>query len=198
MIRRTLADAVEVELPKIKGSRFVARLGPARSEEEARAFVDQVRADHPDASHHCYAWRIDADTHRADDDGEPNGTGGGPILARFEGHELEHVVGVVVRYYGGTKLGVGGLVRAYGGAAAEALALAEVLVVVPTADVELIFDYADVGLVEAFLAREGSDRPATEYGEAVRMVVTMPQEQAESFAARIVEACHGRVVAAVS
>ncbi len=104
----------------------------------------------------------------------------------------------MVRYYGGTKLGVGGLVRAYGGAAAEALALAEVLVVVPTADVELIFDYADVGLVEAFLAREGSDRPATEYGEAVRMVVTMPQEQAESFAARIVEACHGRVVAAVS
>jgi uncharacterized YigZ family protein len=145
MIRRTLADAVEVELPKIKGSRFVARLGPARSEEEARAFVDQVRADHPDASHHCYAWRIDADTHRADDDGEPNGTGGGPILARFEGHELEHVVGVVVRYYGGTKLGTGGLVRAYGGAAGEAIEAATVVEEVITTRVSLRCSHGLVG-----------------------------------------------------
>lgn len=194
---RTVAAALDFEIPKIKGSRFLAFVAPVQSEADAMEHVALVRKLHHAARHVCWAWRT-RDGGRSSDDGEPSGSAGRPILQAIEGAELTEICVAVVRYFGGTKLGVGGLVRAYGGAAAEALERCEVRVVVPMAALELQLSYEDIGLVEAFLAREGAPRPETEYGAGVRMVLALPASEVDDFAERLVQGCHGRVSAARS
>ncbi|HYJ80479.1 MAG TPA: YigZ family protein, partial [Longimicrobiaceae bacterium] len=108
----------------MKGSVFLALAAPIASEEEARAVLAAREKALWDATHHCSAWRLRDGTARANDAGEPSGSAGAPILAAIEGAGLSDVIVVVTRWYGGTKLGVGGLVRAYGESAAEALAAA--------------------------------------------------------------------------
>ncbi|GGJ26192.1 IMPACT family protein [Deinococcus roseus] len=105
---------------QVKGSDFLVYASRADAPEEALAFVQGIRTKHPEATHVCWAYRIEQN-YRFNDDGEPGGTAGQPILRAIEGQGLDHTVVAVVRYYGGTKLGAGGLVRAYGGSAAEAL-----------------------------------------------------------------------------
>jgi uncharacterized YigZ family protein len=103
-------------------SRFFAYLAPAATVEAAQAFVAELRRRHPDATHHCFAWRVGwPPSERAADAGEPAGTAGAPMLAALRAAEVTDVVAVVVRWFGGTKLGKGGLVRAYGGAVRVAL-----------------------------------------------------------------------------
>jgi uncharacterized YigZ family protein len=109
---------------RVRGSSFLAFAAPAASEEEARAVLAERQRLHFDATHNCSAWRLRGGVQRANDAGEPSGSAGPPILATVEGAGVIDCVVVVTRYYGGTKLGVGGLVRAYGDAAAQALALA--------------------------------------------------------------------------
>lgn len=104
----------------IRGSRFLAVVAPVDTPEEAAALVEALRREHPDASHHCSAWRID-DGVAFDDDGEPGGTAGRPMSSVLLKRGLDHVVAVCVRWFGGTKLGAGGLVRAYAGTVAKAL-----------------------------------------------------------------------------
>ena len=108
----------------MKGSVFLAHAAPAASEEEARAILAAREKAMWDASHHCSAWKLRDGTARANDAGEPSGSAGAPILAAIEGAGVSDAIVIVTRWYGGTKLGVGGLVRAYGEAAAEALAAA--------------------------------------------------------------------------
>lgn len=108
----------------VEGSEFLAFAARADSPEEALGLVEQVRRRYPDATHHCWAYQI-GQLYRFNDDGEPSGTAGMPIFKALQGQGLDHVLCVVVRYYGGTKLGTGGLVRAYSGAAAECLRLAQ-------------------------------------------------------------------------
>ena len=122
----TLAGPHEVEIDKVKRSRFIGLAQPCASPDEALAFVSQVRARFHDARHHCWAWRIGEDA-RSSDDGEPHHSAGAPILKQLEGHGLTNAVVVVVRYFGGLKLGVGGLARAYGAAAASVLDDAQTL-----------------------------------------------------------------------
>ena len=112
---QTLEDVSVAEPPPSKGSRFIGHAAPIQSAEQAMAYVETIRERYPDASHHCFAWRTQTGDRgwRASDDGEPGGTAGRPILARIDGAELVGVVVVVVRYYGGTNLGKGGLIRAY-------------------------------------------------------------------------------------
>ena len=106
----------------IRKSRFLAQAAPVGDADAALAFI--TRVSDRDATHNCWAWRIGA-TYRFNDDGEPGGSAGRPILAAIEGRQVERVVVVVTRWFGGIKLGVGGLMRAYGGCAAECLRLAE-------------------------------------------------------------------------
>ena len=108
---------------EISRSRFIAELAPAATEQEAQDFVQRVRKEHPAATHHCYAYVIGADggIQKASDDGEPGGTAGVPMLQMLLRREMRYVVAVVTRYYGGVKLGAGGLIRAYGGVVGEAL-----------------------------------------------------------------------------
>lgn len=108
---------------EINRSRFLCALAPAATEREAQDFVARIRKEHPTASHNCYAYVIgaDASVQKASDDGEPGGTAGVPMLQMLTRREMRYVVAVVTRYYGGVKLGAGGLIRAYGGAVGEAL-----------------------------------------------------------------------------
>ncbi|MFC6616804.1 IMPACT family protein [Deinococcus radiophilus] len=99
---------------------------PRRHPRRGLAYLAELRAKYPDATHHCWAYRI-GELYRFNDDGEPGGTAGAPILRAIEGQGVQHVMVIVVRYYGGVKLGTGGLVRAYGGAAAECLRTAPAL-----------------------------------------------------------------------
>ncbi|NOZ12623.1 MAG: YigZ family protein [Acidobacteria bacterium] len=105
----------------VKGSKFIATILPVSDETEAKKQLIKIRKKYHDATHNCYAWRIHPENEKASDDGEPSGSAGKPILQILKGKGLMNVMAVVTRYFGGTKLGIGGLVRAYGDAAALAL-----------------------------------------------------------------------------
>ncbi|GHG01235.1 hypothetical protein GCM10017783_11830 [Deinococcus piscis] len=128
----------------IENSEFLAYARRADTPEEALNFLAELRAKYPDATHHCWAYRI-GELYRFGDDGEPGGTAGAPILRAIEGQGVQHVMVVVVRYYGGVKLGTGGLVRAYGGAAAEVLRTAERFEVRPRLRLNVSVGFAEQG-----------------------------------------------------
>ncbi len=124
----TIAEPTE-GLYKEKGSKFIALAYPVYSEDEVKDVLAEVRKKYYDARHHCYAYILGADKsrYRANDDGEPNHSAGDPILGQIRSADLSNILVIVVRYFGGTKLGVGGLITAYKTATAEALAIATVV-----------------------------------------------------------------------
>jgi uncharacterized YigZ family protein len=128
MIYKTIAYNSE-GLYKEKGSKFLAFAYPVDSVDKAKEKIDELRIAHPKAVHHCYAWRIGIETlqDRYSDDGEPNNSAGMPIFGQIRAFEITNVLIVVVRYYGGTKLGVGGLISAYKKAAKDALEIAVII-----------------------------------------------------------------------
>ncbi len=114
-------DLQTIETEKIKGSRFIVTTSLIKGEQSAKEILNNLSKMHPNANHHCWALRLSSGVERSSDDGEPSGSAGEPILQRMRRAELIDSMVVVTRYFGGTKLGVGGLVRAYGGSAAEAI-----------------------------------------------------------------------------
>jgi uncharacterized YigZ family protein len=112
---------------KVKGSRFIGIVETAAQKEEAEHFIEEIRKIHHNATHNCFAYRIDTSLFRYSDDGEPSGTAGRPILNMIDKNQLKRLVLVVTRYFGGTKLGTGGLIRAYGEAAEKTLQQAKIL-----------------------------------------------------------------------
>jgi uncharacterized YigZ family protein len=190
---RTVVSPVRVQLAPVRGSRFVAELAPARDEAAARAVVHRSRERDPDASHHCWATVLVDGTVRSDDDGEPRDTAGPPILRHLVGAGLSDVVCVVVRWFGGTKLGRGGLVRAYGDAAAAAIDRADVVVRPRTTAFRVAHAYELTGAVEGVLAAFDATEVDSEYDAAVRRTVTVPVSTAAAFTDALVEATAGRV-----
>ena len=191
---RVLAEPITHEIDKISGSRFIADAAPAKSEEEARAFLEVVRGKHHDARHHCWAYRVGprGETWRSSDDGEPSGSAGVPILKQLEGHDVTDLVVVVTRYFGGTKLGVGGLVRAYGSAAKEALEEAKIREVIVTERVVVTHSYELSSPVQGVLARAGLQATESEYGELVRLVLEIPVAKADGVVRDLEEATAAR------
>lgn len=161
----------------MRGSRFLAIAAPARSEDDARAALNEQERDHFDASHHCSGWRIYEGPWRANDAGEPSGSAGAPILAAIDGAGLHDVVVIVTRYFGGTRLGVGGLIRAYGDAAAAALAQAPLRHAIPAVRLRIRYGYAHTSSVmralERFEAAE-VDHGFAEGGDAGELTFTVP------------------------
>ena len=177
-----------------RGSEFVGYVAPATEEDEAEGFVDDVRGQHPDATHHVSAYRVrNGGTVRGiyDDDGEPSGSAGKPVLELLRGEEAENAVAVVVRYYGGTKLGYGGLVRAYTEAAKRALSDAGTRVDVPRAELRVEVGYDDSGTVRDVLESEGVPFDA-EYEEAVVFTVRPPAADIDALKDRLLSATSGR------
>ncbi len=140
---RTLEKPTE-GLFKEKGSKFLAFAYPVKTEEAIKANLSALRKKYFDARHHCYAWMLGADKgrFRAFDDGEPNHTAGDPILGQIRSANLTNVLIVVVRYFGGVKLGVGGLISAYRAAAADSLSKASIVVEEVRQEMDLMYDYA--------------------------------------------------------
>jgi putative IMPACT (imprinted ancient) family translation regulator len=157
----TLAAPGEAET-RVKASVFLAHAAPAASEEEARAVLAAREKAMWDASHHCSAWRLRGGVARANDAGEPGGSAGAPILAAIEGAGLVDAVVIVTRWFGGTKLGVGGLVRAYGEAAALALEAAPRRVGTVAARLRVRYPYPHTAAVMRVLERAGA--AAVEHG----------------------------------
>lgn len=191
----TLTADVDHEIDKIKGSRFWAFARPVSDEAEARAFVEELRRLHK-AGHHCHAWCLgmgEDPLTRSSDDGEPGGTAGRPILREIEARGLRDVCVVVLRWFGGTKLGTGGLVRAYGGAARALLEVAPTREVVITQTARLRFDYSDTALVEGVLRERGLSPASSDYGADVLLSVEVRPEDLEALGAALVEATGGRL-----
>lgn len=177
----------------IKKSRFLALAAPVQSPEQALAFVREV--GDPAATHNCWAYRIGQD-YRFNDDGEPGGTAGRPILQAIEGQGIDRAVVVVTRWYGGIKLGAGGLVRAYGGTAAECLRRAERLPIVAMARLGMRCDFAELALLKARLRELEADIEREEFGaEGVDLEVLLPEHRVHEAEVRITDISRGRHVA---
>lgn len=193
---RTLGRAAEVEIDKIKGSRFLGAAWPAASAEAAQELLAGRRAVHRDATHHCWAWRfgLDLEMRRWSDDGEPAGTAGKPILQQIDGRGLTDVLVVVTRYYGGTKLGTGGLLRAYSEAAAAVLDGAEIVEARVTQPLAVRFDYELTGAVMGRLAAFRLDPAASIYEAQATLLLEVPEEQLEALRRDLTDATTGRVL----
>jgi uncharacterized YigZ family protein len=182
------AGSAEAEIRE-KGSVFLAVVWPAASEEEARAGLAELARRHPDATHHCWAWRLGRPPReRSADAGEPAGTAGVPILRVLAGAGLTDVLAVVVRWFGGVKLGKGGLARAYAAAARAALAGLPVIEHVALVEIALEIPYERVGAVQRLVHPPEVEVAREEYGEtAARLVLRARAERREALLEALAE-----------
>ena len=178
----------------MQGSEFIGYVRPVETITDAEAFIDEIEAEHHDATHNVPAYRVRADPFReyASDDGEPSGSAGKPILSVLQGRNLENVCVVVTRYFGGTELGVGGLVRAYSKAVTDALEAAETVERRPRTRFTAVVGYDDSGTVRGILESESAEFDA-DYGERVVFDVSVPVSQAAALLDRLRSATSDRI-----
>ena len=176
----------------IKKSRFIGCVEPCDGRESALTRVAQLRADHPSATHVC--WALMAGGHSAaNDDGEPGGTAGRPMLEVLRHQDLEGVLATVVRYYGGIQLGAGGLVRAYTDSVAQALLKAEKVAIVRQTTLRCVIPYALEGWLRRELDTHGATLLEALHGEGVAVVIELPEASAAEVVARINGVGQGKV-----
>jgi uncharacterized YigZ family protein len=190
------ASIVQVE-QIIKHSRFIGTAGPAATVDEAQAFIAEVRSHHRDATHNAWAFVVgigDTAARGMSDDGEPGGTAGQPILARINGSGLGDLVVVVTRYFGGVKLGTGGLVRAYGGVAGQAIKTLHVVekVCMQPIDLEAVH-YSHYGPLRGLIDAHGGRVIEEDFGESVDLRVEIPLDRLATFARAVADATAGAV-----
>lgn len=192
---RTAARATEFE-EVVEGSRFLALVRSIANPEEAAELLERARREHPDATHHCWAYRV-GEAQRFSDDGEPGGTAGRPMLEVILKRDLDHVAAVVVRYFGGKKLGAGGLVRAYSGAVAKALDAAGVREVVDMRRLAVRAPFAQVDAVlravDELVARHpDAARSEAEFdGDGLVIDLVVPLSDAAGAASLLVDLTRG-------
>lgn len=179
---------------KVKGSRFLAEALPVTSEDDAEAAIAEIRRQTYDATHHCSAYRLGpiANVFRYNDDGEPSGTAGAPILRQIEACNLTNVLVVVTRYFGGTKLGTGGLARAYGEAAERALAAANFVTHVMFERVNVSFRYDDTAAAMHTIDRFDACVVDSRYTDRTDLIVDVPRSRVDAFIEAFVNALGGR------
>jgi uncharacterized YigZ family protein len=188
---QTLSAAVHHEL-LIKKSRFIACVQPMPDRAGAQKVVAALRAEHPGAAHVC--WALLAGGHSAAvDDGEPSGTAGRPMLDVLRHQDLEGVLATVVRYFGGVKLGAGGLVRAYTDSVAQALLLADKRPIIRQRHLACRAPYPLEGLIRRELDGAGAVLDAVEHGDDVRFAFHLAEDAAAALVARLNEAGNGRI-----
>lgn len=191
---RTIYQNGEAEMVE-KKSRFLAHIAHTESEEEALAFIESMKKRYWDATHNCSAYIIGkkGEIMRCSDDGEPSQTAGKPMLDVLMGQKLCDVTAVVTRYFGGTLLGTGGLVRAYSGSVKLGLE-ASVIVDKKLADELLITaDYTNIGKVQYLLAQGGWSPLDTSYTDKVEIILPVPVDQTNALKAKITESTNARV-----
>jgi uncharacterized YigZ family protein len=189
---RTVAGRGQARF-EVQGSEFIGHVAPAETVEAAEEFVAAIREQFPDATHNVPAYRVRADPFREyqHDDGEPSGSSGKPALNVLTQREIENVVAVVTRYYGGTNLGVGGLARSYSQAVKEGVDDAGVVTERPHERFSIETEYDDSGTVRGILESEGVEFEA-EYDATVSFEVRVPEDEANALRDRIRSATSGR------
>lgn len=166
----------------IKRSTFISYIARTETEDDAKEFISTIKEKHRDATHNCSAYIIgeNALIQRADDDGEPQGTAGVPILEVLKREELYNTTVVVTRYFGGIKLGAGGLIRAYSSGAAEAVKASGKVYLVPMIPAEVLLDYTFTNRFEYFLEQENIEIRDQQYTDKVSYDLIIPEEKVES------------------
>lgn len=194
---RTIYAPARSEI-EIKRSRFIASCARTDSEEAAREFIAQIRREFPDARHHCTAFIIHQnsgpDTARSSDDGEPAGTAGNPMLKVLSESGLTDVTCVVTRYFGGTKLGTGGLVRAYSGAVQAVLEDAQTVRMVTQPSYQLQLPISEAGKIEAKLTQNGYQILARDFAQDATLRFSAPLETTQSQIESYLSSISGREI----
>lgn len=177
-----------------KKSRFIANVRKVDSEEEATAFIEEMKKRYYDARHNCSAFVVGprAELTRCSDDGEPSGTAGRPMLEVLLGSEIRGIAAVVTRYFGGTLLGTGGLVRAYTQALQEALQNCPTAMMKYGKRIRIETDYNGIGKILYFMGQQGLEQESSEYTDKVELILTVPAEKAEFFVKEVTELTAGR------
>jgi uncharacterized YigZ family protein len=184
----------------VVNSRFIATMGRADTVAEAKAFIQSVRDEMPDATHHVYAFKVGygaSITEGMSDDGEPSGTSGPPVLAVLRGADMGNVVIVVTRYFGGTKLGTGGLVRAYGGAAKDALAALPVEMKIEKHYVGITIAYTFYERLKLLLTDHHAEIDSEEFDVEVTVYAYLPVDQLVSLTSALQNITAGQVAPVV-
>lgn len=189
------AGTIRVE-DVVQGSRFIATVGGAATAEGARAFIDAVRAEYPDATHNCWAYVAGPPGSTASigmsDAGEPHGTAGRPMLDVLLHSGVGEIVAVVTRYFGGTKLGKGGLVRAYGGAVQHALAQLQTTLRIERVHLEIVVGYSELTLLRRLLEEYAAEDVAESFTESVHCTAAVPRQRLGEFERAVAELSAGR------
>lgn len=191
---RTIKEGNQHEV-EIKKSRFICFLKRIETEEEAKAFVQQIKKEHWKANHNCSAFVL-GDHHeiqRSSDDGEPSGTAGVPMLEVLKKNDLINVCAVVTRYFGGTKLGAGGLIRAYSGSVAQAIVHTGIVEGRLQQEVFVQLDYSNWGKMENFIASENLAVKDTQFTDRVVVTCMVDENQVDDFEAQVTDLLNGQV-----
>lgn len=190
---RTVYEGGEGEIIE-KKSRFIAVVRPVKTEAEALAFIEEMRKKYWDASHNCFAYVTGerGETARASDDGEPSGTAGRPMLDVLMGEGLHDTAVVVSRYFGGTLLGTGGLVRAYSGAVQEGLRCSRIITKLHGSLLEVGTDYNGVGKLQYLFAQRGVPVKDAQYAENVKFLILVKKDAEDSVKKAVTEATSAR------
>ncbi len=191
----TIKNEASAEL-RVKGSRFIGYAGLVRDSKEAEAFIQKISKKNHDATHNCYGYRLgrcDDSSFRYYDDGEPSGTAGKPILSAIDGRVLSYTICVVSRYFGGTKLGTGGLSRAYHQCAADVLERAGIRKVYYTKIYRIICSYEFTGRVMSLIDEFGCRVVGTHYSNEMELEVEVRCSLAEKFTYELKERCCGNI-----
>ena len=177
-----------------KKSRFIAHVIPISSEEEALTLIEGLKKEYWDARHNCYAFVLGAnnEVQRFSDDGEPQGTAGKPILEVLINKDVHNTLILVTRYFGGTLLGTGGLIRAYGGAALEGLKDAEIMIMSDGVSFDLVVDYESIGKIKYNMVQFGVGDAREVYGEDVTLKISMKKDDFEKFKTSVIDATSGK------
>ncbi len=188
----TLHQAVHHTLI-IKKSQFIACVEPMADRQQAQQRVQQLWAEHPQAAHICWALLAGGQS-AAVDDGEPSGTAGRPMLDVLRHQQLDGVLATVVRYFGGVKLGAGGLVRAYTDSVAQALLQAEKIPVFILSRLQCAVPYALEGVVRRVIAQHQLSLEQVSHGQQVQLTFSLKSEQRDSIQQQLNELCHGQIL----
>jgi len=182
----------------MKKSRFIATVSPVETEEEALEFIQQLKKKYWDATHNCYAYvvGIKNPVMRCSDDGEPSKTAGKPMLDVLIAKELTNLVVVVTRYFGGTLLGTGGLVKAYQSATIEGLNNSVIINKEPGIHMRLNVDYNLIGKIQYYLGQENFHIISSEYADTVTLDVIIPVDKVNGFQKKLADLSNGTVSAA--
>ena len=191
---KTIYEGGEGELVE-KKSRFIATVRPVETEEEALAFIEEMKKKYWDARHNCYVYSVgmNREATRCSDDGEPGGTARKPMLDVLLGEEIRNIVVVVTRYFGGTLLGTGGLVRAYSSSTQAGIRASVIITRIRGLKLNIKTDYNGLGKVQYILGQRGIKLIDSIYTENVELSVLLPLGEVKTVEAEITEGTNGRV-----